>query len=818
MAKAYFKFAARVLEHLGAELISSDDVAIYELVKNGFDASPKAAGTPTVTVRVNYRVDVAVIKAAQHAMRSGLKDRAINTARVAVMRALRELKASGGRNPLFNADVLGEIEPLLPQTGSMEDFVRALGAVNSITVTDAGRGMSEQELIDYFLTIGTTHRHTQHKLHAETGADYEGGVVPAGEKGIGRLSMMRLGDDAEIRTRQAGDTSDHVLTINWRLFSPEASEAAQDVPVEMTSRPLPVDAAPSGTTIRISDLRSSWSHQKTSEVAQRFLSKFVDPFREERNRRVRLFWNGAEENIPQVGRGFLNASQNGMKGHITLDKERRFEVAVDFWFTTASGLRKTSHRTFSSADFGGITDDAVASVGPFEWELYHYNRRKLAAIPGLATRQELKDWLDEWCGGLKLYRDGVRVMPYGQIALPRAQGGALPRELNKTFDDWLELDTTALRGQGFRVNRIQVVGCARISRAFNPELRDQTNREGLIDNAAARTFQTLMKDLVRTFVMELDTNVRPAEADLTELHERSIEAQEDFEKAVEHLIDAAAKGDQQDVTAAKKLLNVSLADVRLVIDDAQKALEDKETNRVEVLELAATGMAAEGFAHDLEASLDHALTDTNDAVAQAGRDSRLGKTLSHLRAVFKTLRAQISAIKPGPAKHRRRRTDFDLLALLEQVGDFYKLRLTRHAIELKIKSKSAESGRLHIVAVEGHIRQVFDNLFRNSIYWLDDTREKYPDTSPPAEIRVSLDARSGTVTFSDTGVGIAPSDADWVFERFHSRRKGGRGLGLYLSKELCEFNGMTLALDPRSTNQWKRLDTFILDFSECAVR
>jgi signal transduction histidine kinase len=806
------------MEHLGAELISSDDVALYELVKNGFDASPIATGPATVAVHVNYRVDVALIKAAQRAIRSGLKDRSNPIIKAVVLRALRETKAPGGRNPVLEDEVLALIESSLPDTGSTEDFIRGLGAVNSIIISDAGRGMSEQELIDYFLTIGTTHRHTQHKLHAETGAAYEGGVVPTGEKGIGRLSMMRLGDDAEVCTRQAGDKTDHVLAINWRLFSPEATKAAQEIPVEMTSRAHKGNAATSGTTIRISDLRSSWNQQKTSEVGHRFLSKFVDPFREESNRRVRLFWNGAEVNIPHVGQGYLKAAQNGMKGQIRLDKERRFEVIVDFWFTTAAGLRKTSHRIFSSADFGGITDDAVASVGPFEWELYHYNRRRLAAIPGLATRQELKEWLDEWCGGLKVYRDGVRVMPYGQISLPAAKGAVLAKEINKTFDDWLELDTTALRGQGFRVNRIQVVGCVRISRASNPDLRDQANREGLIDNPAARTFQTLMKELVRAFVMELDANVRPAEADLTELHERSIEVQDDFEKAVEQLIDAAAKADQREVMAAKKLLNVSLGNVRLVIDDAQKALEDKETNRVEVLELAATGMAAEGFAHDLEASLDHALTDTNDAVIQAGRDSRLGKTLSHLRSVFKALRAQISAIKPGPAKHRRRRTEFDLQALLEHVGEFYQSRLTRHTIILKIKSKAGEGGSFHISAVEGHIRQVFDNLFRNSIYWLDDTREKYPETAPPAEIRIFLDGRTRTVTFSDTGVGIAPSDADWIFERFHSRRNGGRGLGLYLSKELCEFNAVTLALDPASINQWKRLDTFVLDFGECAVR
>lgn len=42
-----FKVLARTLLELGAELISSDDIAIYELVKNALDAQ-----SPTVTIRL----------------------------------------------------------------------------------------------------------------------------------------------------------------------------------------------------------------------------------------------------------------------------------------------------------------------------------------------------------------------------------------------------------------------------------------------------------------------------------------------------------------------------------------------------------------------------------------------------------------------------------------------------------------------------------------------------------------------------------------------------------------------------------------------
>ena len=62
MAKRHFRFAARVLEHLGAELISSDDVAIYELAKNGFDAAVDRSKPSQVVVDVNYAAPAELIR------------------------------------------------------------------------------------------------------------------------------------------------------------------------------------------------------------------------------------------------------------------------------------------------------------------------------------------------------------------------------------------------------------------------------------------------------------------------------------------------------------------------------------------------------------------------------------------------------------------------------------------------------------------------------------------------------------------------------------------------------------------------------------
>ena len=84
--------------------------------------------------------------------------------------------------------------------------------------------------------------------------------------------------------------------------------------------------------------------------------------------------------------------------------------------------------------------------------------------------------------GLSLYRDGLRVMPYG-------------RPENDFFK--IELRRTNNAGREFWSSR-RLFGRISISRSENPNLRDKAGREGLIDNAASRALQILVIDLLKT--------------------------------------------------------------------------------------------------------------------------------------------------------------------------------------------------------------------------------------------------------------------------------------------------------------------------------
>ena len=87
-----------------------------------------------------------------------------------------------------------------------------------------------------------------------------------------------------------------------------------------------------------------------------------------------------------------------------------------------------------------------------------------------------------------------------------------------------------------------------------------------------------------------------------------------------------------------------------------------------------------------------------------------------------------------------------------------------------------------------HLRQVLWNLCDNAVKYASETGgilvELHAGGAPGAS-RPFLEVR-------DHGHGVEPAAAEKIFEPFFTERAGGTGLGLYISRELCELNRATL--------------------------
>ncbi len=125
----------------------------------------------------------------------------------------------------------------------------------------------------------------------------------------------------------------------------------------------------------------------------------------------------------------------------------------------------------------------------------------------------------------------------------------------------------------------------------------------------------------------------------------------------------------------------------------------------------------------------------------------------------------------------------DLGALVAEVADRLQLTTSLHQIEVDVDGAAGD-------VVEGdrdHLEQVLDNLVSNAIKFSPDG----------GTIKVVLRSSDDAVllSVSDPGVGIPAGQLETIFGLFYqaedpvSRRTGGMGLGLYISREIVNRHG-----------------------------
>ena len=91
------------------------------------------------------------------------------------------------------------------------------------------------------------------------------------------------------------------------------------------------------------------------------------------------------------------------------------------------------------------------------------------------------------------------------------------------------------------------------------------------------------------------------------------------------------------------------------------------------------------------------------------------------------------------------------------------------------------------------LRQILTNLYDNGVRY-----SQLNTGVPTVQIMVGIEpqSRSAFLDVIDKGEGIPPETASKIFEPFYTTSRTGTGLGLYLSRELCEANQARLDYIP----------------------
>ena len=207
--------------------------------------------------------------------------------------------------------------------------------------------------------------------------------------------------------------------------------------------------------------------------------------------------------------------------------------------------------------------------------------------------------------------------------------------------------------------------------------------------------------------------------------------------------------------------------------------------RVQQSKLASLGRLSASIAHEIRnpvGAMSHAAQLLAEADGLADDDRRLTD-------IIQTHSSRVSHIIDNVLQLSRRESGaperFLIRPWLEDFAREFTRTLELQEGELAIEDVPED---LEVCMDKSHLRQVLWNLCDNAVKYASETGGILVELHAghvEAQGRPYLEVR-------DHGLGVDPATAEQIFEPFFTARSGGTGLGLYISRELCELNRATL--------------------------
>jgi anti-sigma regulatory factor (Ser/Thr protein kinase) len=657
--KKSFSISPRVLSHLGEDLIKNESIALFELIKNSYDAC------------------------------------AMNC---------------------------------------LVEFFFENNALKQITIEDDGFGMDKDIIENVWLVVGTDNK----KNNLEPN---DCGRIPLGEKGIGRLGVHKLGNRIHLISKSK-DKDEVELIIDWNNLNTASN--INDFLIDVNENTTPKHFAKgSGTKIEIKDLKANWDRRQLREV-YRNVTSLNSPFSNNNDtyRVVATSNNNVFQGLPD----FEDIKNNALYfGHCKMIGNTITEFTYEFkpW----ENLKKVDDGRILTNDNLHDEDKLLkrwdadtrkfvdidleeSNIGPIEFDIIIFDTDAQIFSYVNTEKTALKTYLKE-NGGIRVYRDGVRVYNYGE-----------------RDNDWLGIDLKRVHRVGGNVSNNIIIGSVKISRANSHGLTEKTNREGFIENESYNDFNEAVNYALSLFVRERNID----KSLLTSLYKKH--------KNIEPVL--------SDLNELIGIIEEKVHDKPLK-DEINNYLYRINTQYKEVKEVliksANAGLNLGIVVHEI----DKIISQLAGCIERNEKDKAVRLSLS----LEKIIRGYSMMLK---------KSDIRLNSLSEIVNiaiDNYEFRFIDHSINI---ISNFTDVKVDAFLAKAEAISVLTNLLDNSIFWLSYAKktERYISVYITDQIQ-----GYNSIVVSDNGPGFnLPLDV--AVEPFQTGKPHniGSGLGLHVAKEM----------------------------------
>jgi len=636
-----------------------------------------------------------------------------------------------------------------------------------------------------------------HDNHGTHGHEYtisipSGRRIIQGEKGIGRFSILKLGRKIKITTRPKDSDEEYVIDYDLSSYDDDflsvdgqekelyiddiAINVYSQQPTQIINREVVVNSLKylgnnhNGTKIEISNLKGEWSKKKIEDVnkeSQKLQSIFDKIFDKQSKDKFEIGFEVNNERVSVSDKTITELSnlfQNNAVLKVTNGKYKEREKCFEFKLNDnpirlnlnderITGLTIFKEHFINPNLFG--FDIKESSCGNFGFNFFVFD---------FTAKKESKFYLDGKDKELikehriYLYRDKIRVAPYGD-----------------PDDDWVGTDKKRAVGRsGDYLSNDQVVGFVDITKKDNPNLKDKTNREGLIEHGSATKDFIVLLQTILLYVRQhpyAHYKIQIEQAEQQKINKQRI---------VESKFVALEKSIEGN-TIALAAYNDVIKSYKIEQDFFKRQLET-------TTDLAGVGLSVETASHDIMMMLGKGVEAIDSLIKDIEgnilSDKEISEELLKIRGIFSFVDTQMRDIQLLFKSSKQRRRPIRVSDILDKVVTIYKRTLKRENIEFEV---IREGSPVMAKCTDAVLLQLFINLFDNAVYWLSAINIQQK------KITITLDGDNKQLIFSDNGPGIRDDDKPYIFEAFYSGKEDGRGLGLYIARQL--LNRMDYSID-----------------------
>ena len=713
-------------------------------------------------------------------------------------------------------------------------------------IIDAGEGMTQTIIEDYWMTIGTDNKANDYWTKT--------GRVKAGAKGIGRFALDKLGDRCEMTTKF--DTTKHktndgsvayIWKVNWKEFDDADSKVIEDITADLEFKKVfdlkeyildeiddkrvqevikkyPFD---NGTVLKVTELRDNWEDFYISQVFDD-LEVLVPP-KEESGFQLFLFSKEEKSKYGEIlgsvcddyDYKLVAKADNNQNIKITIYRNEYDIDTIPLKFFDRKNMQDenykkevfqrgfwTTQRKFSELlpGFSDVDKENIfEKIGEFSFTFYYMKRTY--TTPSLEKfyynkfqSQDRQYWLNKF-RGIKLFRDNFRVRPYGEVR-------------DSAFD-WLGLGgrkskspaPTSHPSGDWKTEPDNIAGLIRISRIGNVDFRDKSSREGLQENKTFQIFKQLLLGILEVFEKDRAKIAREMFLYNEEIN-KNIISNQDIKKITDRILKDENLFSQYESKDNKEKLVLAKT-----IKHKQEKIEQLEDEQKILRGMATSGIVTASFTHEL----------SNLSGVLANRVDKLKKLFSekapkelykdvpnflnpyrlseHMKNQDNKLQNWLKFSLESAKKDKRKRKKIYLEKYFEGFYNSWQSIFESREIDFTFNV----SDTIDMRAEEIDLDSIFNNLIVNSI---DSFMRQKNNSNRSINILVTTTNKEIVIDYFDNGEGLSEDIIKHkdIFQALYTTKRSeftgeeiGTGLGMWLIDTIVrEYNSKITLLYPKN--------------------